>query len=51
MTAEKSPAASKKLANGTALLGYQFGYGFDAIGNRLSATINGRAATYTPQHR
>jgi RHS repeat-associated protein len=38
----------KQWGDGTSVFGAQFGYGFDAIGNRLSTTINGRGATYTP---
>jgi len=40
----------RNAADGTPLPGEQFGYGFDAIGNRLSTTTNGRAATYTPNN-
>jgi RHS repeat-associated protein len=35
-------------AGGTAVAGQQFGYAFDAIGNRTSTTVNGRNATYSP---
>lgn len=45
--------ASRKLSNGTALNGWQFGYNFDLIGNRTGggegagATQNGRDSNYT----
>jgi YD repeat-containing protein len=32
---------------GTALAGYQYGYAYDAIGNRDNTTTNGRVAYYT----
>ena len=37
-----------QLSTGTAVLGESFGYEFDAIGNRTSATVNGRTGGYTP---
>jgi len=40
--------AVKKLDDGTPMAGWQFGYTFDGIGNRLSATASARTATYTP---
>jgi RHS repeat-associated protein len=40
-------SGTKKVEGGTPLGGYSFGYDFDAIGNRLSTTTNGRAASYT----
>ena len=33
---------------GTPMAGQQFDYNYDAIGNRVSTTVNGRSATYTP---
>lgn len=39
---------SKKLSGGTSLDGYQYGYTFDSIGNRLTAVANGRTSVYTP---
>ena len=42
--------ASRKWADASAVAGQQYGYGFDAIGNRTSATVNGRAATYAPNN-
>jgi len=39
---------TKKLSGGTDITGYQFGYSFDNIGNRITATRNGRTSTYTP---
>lgn len=38
----------KKNSSDTDLNGYQFGYAFDAIGNRISATDNGRTSDYSP---
>lgn len=35
----------------TVVPGHEYGYGFDAIGNRTTTTVNGRAATYTPNMR
>ncbi len=37
----------KKL-NGVLVPGYDFGYGFDSIGNRLSTTVNGNVSTLVP---
>lgn len=43
-------SAQKRLADDTTpLLGYDFGYTFDRIGNRTATTVNGRAAAYTPE--
>jgi len=36
----------KKLSDGTAINGEQFGYSFDSIGNRLATVVNGQSATY-----
>jgi len=41
-------SGGKQLGGGAAILGYQFGYQFDQIGNRTQATVNGRAANYVP---
>lgn len=41
-------SGARKQSGGTPLNGYQFGYAFDAMGNRETATVNGRAATYSP---
>jgi RHS repeat-associated protein len=41
-------SGGKQLGGGAAMLGYQFGYQFDQIGNRTQATVNGRAANYVP---
>ncbi len=38
----------KKHASGARVPGMKFGYTFDGIGNRSSATINGRSGGYTP---
>lgn len=40
--------STRAQSSGTAILGHTFGWTFDEIGNRLSATTNGRTATYTP---
>ncbi|AHF92643.1 type IV secretion protein Rhs [Opitutaceae bacterium TAV5] len=40
-------SAQKRLSDNTALPGYDFGYSFDDIGNRMSTTTNGRTAAYT----
>ena len=40
-------SGGKKLSGGTNLNGYQFGYSFDAIGNRVGTVTNGRSAGYT----
>ena len=37
----------KKLPDGEPLNGYEFGYGFDDIGNRTQTVTNGRTDTYT----
>lgn len=37
----------KKTATGADVPGMSFGYAFDGIGNRTSATVNGRTGTYT----
>ncbi|AHF93332.1 type IV secretion protein Rhs [Opitutaceae bacterium TAV5] len=39
-------SAQKRLSDNTALPGYDFGYSFDDIGNRMSTTTNGRTAAY-----
>lgn len=39
-------SADKKLSNGDPAPGYAFGFAFDDIGNRKSATRNGRLETY-----
>jgi YD repeat-containing protein len=39
-------AGARKRADGSAIAGMQFGYAFDTIGNRTSATTNGRQAVY-----
>lgn len=41
-------SGSKKILGGTVVPGFQFGYSFDSIGNRLSTTGNGRSASYSP---
>jgi YD repeat-containing protein len=42
-------SAVKRLADATTrLLGYSFGFSFDAVGNRLHTVTNGRTASYTP---
>lgn len=41
-------SGEKKLPGGTNLLGYQKGYTFDDIGNRLTSVDNGRTSVYTP---
>jgi RHS repeat-associated protein len=41
-------SGGKKLSGGTNLNGYQFGYTFDAIGNRIGTVTNGRNAIYSP---
>jgi hypothetical protein len=38
----------KRLADATAILGLEHGFTFDDIGNRKTATVNGRASPYTP---
>ncbi len=40
-------SGSKKQGGTTDLLGYQFGYAFDNIGNRTSASREGRVSNYT----
>ncbi len=40
-------SGSKKQGGITNLLGYQFGYDFDDLGNRTSAVTNGRTSTYS----
>ncbi len=37
-----------RLGNETPVLGSTFGYNYDAIGNRITTTVNGRQSTYTP---
>lgn len=39
---------SKYLANDTAALGLDFGYSYDDIGNRKTATTNAQVSTYVP---
>ncbi len=41
-------SGSRKWSDNTAVAGQQFAYSFDEIGNRQTATINGRVSTYTP---
>jgi RHS repeat-associated protein len=41
-------SGTKELSDSTALAGYQFGYTFDGMGNRLTATRGTRTASYTP---
>ncbi len=38
----------RKTESETTFPGQEFGYQFDGIGNRLTATVNGRVSTYTP---
>jgi RHS repeat-associated protein len=38
----------RKTVNQTPFPGQEFGYSFDPIGNRLTATVNGRVSIYTP---
>jgi len=45
---EEVTSGTKNLSGGAPVPGYQFGYGFDGIGNRLSTTANGRNASYSP---
>lgn len=40
----------RKTENETTFPGQEFGYQFDGIGNRLTATVNGRTSTYTPDN-
>lgn len=40
----------KRNTSGQAIHGYQFGYSFDGIGNRLASSVNGNSATYTPDN-
>lgn len=40
----------RKAADQTPFPGQDFAYQFDAIGNRLTATVNGRVSTYTPDN-
>jgi YD repeat-containing protein len=44
---EITSATREKTSNAQAIPGWSFGYGFDEIGNRSSATHNGRSASYT----
>jgi RHS repeat-associated protein len=39
---------TKKLPDGTAMLGHAFGYTFDTLGNFKTTSVNGQSATYTP---
>ena len=41
-------SGKKFLADGTAVLGLESAWTFDDIGNRITATANGAASTYTP---
>jgi RHS repeat-associated protein len=41
-------SGSRKWSGGGTVAGQQYGYTFDNIGNRLTATVNGRTSTYTP---
>jgi len=45
---EVTSGAKKLATDDTELSGYQFGYNFDGIGNRLSTTRGERSSTYTP---
>ena len=40
-------AGNKQLSDNAPVAGSQFGYAFDGIGNRTSATVNGRTGSYT----
>jgi len=40
-------SGKKKLAGGTQISGYDFGYQIDGIGNRQTATANGKTQVYT----
>ena len=44
---EATSAERKKTASGQSVPGWSFGYDFDEIGNRKSATTNGRTSIYT----
>jgi RHS repeat-associated protein len=39
---------SRKWSDATPVAGQQFAYSFDQIGNRQSATVNGRVSSYSP---
>lgn len=41
-------SGARRWADDSLVAGQQFGYEFDSIGNRATATRNGRTATYTP---
>lgn len=41
-------SGEKQTETGDDIPGYEFGYGFDDIGNRKLTTTNGRAAVYSP---
>ena len=41
-------SAARKLASTVPVHGRSHGYTFDALGNRLTNTVNGRASTYSP---
>lgn len=41
-------SGKKFFSDGSEVPGQQFGYGFDDIGNRLSAQVDNRVSTYTP---
>jgi RHS repeat-associated protein len=40
-------SAKKRLSDGAVMLGHDFAYSFDDIGNRKTATANGQLSTYT----
>jgi RHS repeat-associated protein len=42
--------ATRHLPPAEPLSGYQFGYAYDDIGNRLTSTANGQVSTYTPDN-
>ena len=43
-------SGNRKWGDNAAVLGQQYGYQFDNIGNRTTATTNGRTSTYTPNN-
>ena len=43
-------SGNRKWSDGAPVDGQQFGYAFDAIGNRTSTTTNGRNASYSPNN-
>ena len=40
-------AGRKKLSTGDVMLGYDYAFAFDDIGNRMTTTVNSHASTYT----